>query len=123
MGQTRALYAVVALPLFVLWIVAALWVFEHRRKLEAYGLVLTALLINIGWRVAGEIIYTIGFHLVTASSNNLGSALLALSSLLYAAANTASWALVLLAYIRVNKIKQAEPQSPWLPDEPATPER
>jgi hypothetical protein len=123
MGEMRALEAVVGLPLFVLWIVAACWVFQHRRKLEAYRLVLVALLIVIGWKVAGEIIYTIAFQLLNSSRHGLGSALLTLSSLFYDLADTASWALVLLAYIRANKARQVEPTSPWLPDEPATSER
>jgi hypothetical protein len=111
-GSSRSLYTVALLPLFVLWVVAACWVFEHRRTLEAYRLVLLAILLNIGSRLFGEVITTLGYHFVTTSRNGLGAAVFALSSLFYAAANTASWALVLLAYVRANQAKQVEPASP-----------
>jgi hypothetical protein len=46
-----------------------------------------------------------------------------LRTLLHAVAQFTAWSLVLLAYVRASKARPAETLSPWLPDEPAIPER
>jgi hypothetical protein len=120
LGVTLGFYAATLLPLFVLWVVAAAWVFQHRSELEGFRLVRTALLLCIADKIVGEILTTFGYRLNSTSPGMPW--IFTLRMLLHSATQTAAWALVLLAYVRANKARRAESLSPWLPDEPAAPE-
>jgi hypothetical protein len=114
--------AALTLPLFVLWVLATAWVYQHRGELKEFRLVLIALLLCIGDKILGEILITIAYRSINSVPPSVAW-IFTLRTLLHVAIQFTTWALVLLAYVRANKSKQAETLSPWLPDEPAAPER
>jgi uncharacterized membrane protein len=118
-GLSRGVFAAEALPLFVVWVVAAVWVFENRRNLVAADLVLVALLLNIGWAFANEAITAMGYQLLQSSGRTNVSWLFGVSGLVGVAIKTVSWGLLLLAFVRANRARNpAASTRTGLPPEP-----
>jgi hypothetical protein len=123
-GAAKSLgpYAASMLPMFLLWVVAVFWIYEHRATLTGYRLVLIALLLSITWRLASQAITSLAFRLISTSGAGVPW-LFTLQMFLDGFVRAAAWALVIYAFVRANDTKQVDTNSPWLPDEPAAPER
>jgi hypothetical protein len=121
----RAFQTVFRLPVFLIWIVAAAWIMERRRTLAGGGLMLTALLLNIVWSMIAEATLAYGYHLVSSSQGSRGAWLFGVNSIIHFLVHAATWALILVAFMRANfAVRQPLPgptpgptdSSPW--DEP-----
>src|SRR5215213_987078 len=98
MAISLGVNAAAQLPVFLVWTIAALWVFDRRQQLKGSRLVLIALLLEIAWRPASEAISMIAYRFMQSSPGTMGGIFFA-RSILDMAIKTAAWSMLLIAYI------------------------
>ena len=95
------------MPIFVLWVGAAVWAFDRRQRpgMKALlgGLVLTA-----AWRFASPLVQTVIFQPSGASWEGAFTAF----TLFNALVQTTIWSLLLYAFVKVSESRPAS-VSPW----------
>lgn len=103
-------YILSGLPTFVLWAVAGAWAFERRERPGMKPL-LWGLLLTAAWRLAAPFVQAAVLQIAAPGGSAMQS-FFAGFSLINAAVQTASWALLFYAFV-----KAAEPRpayvSPW----------
>lgn len=98
------------MPLFVLWVFAAVWGYDRRQrpgmKALLAGLILTAV-----WRFASPIVQTMIFRPLAAGGAN-GEMAFAAFTIFNALVQTTIWALLFYAFVKAAERRPA-PFSPW----------
>jgi hypothetical protein len=90
------------LPLFLVWLIAAIWVYERRRRLRGSGLVMWALGLMIAWNTVSDQLNLVLISHLNQGSRPLASIFLMALSVISIAVTAAGWALILVAYARSN---------------------
>lgn len=106
MGAPHGLNAALRLPLLIVWVVGALWIFERRVALAGTAPLLVAFIVNAVWTFVGPAMSLYGIYTV-GTGRPLGSTLLALSSLVSVPLQTATWILVLIAFAQANNARRS----------------
>jgi hypothetical protein len=109
LGSINYVYLLADLPTFVLWVVGAVWAFDRRErpgmKALLWGLVLAA-----AWRFASPLAQAAVLQPILASGGS-HQAVFAAFTLFNTLVQTASWAMLLYAFIKASEPRSA-PVSP-----------
>ncbi|MBL9165845.1 MAG: hypothetical protein JNL18_24190 [Planctomycetaceae bacterium] len=103
------------LPLFVLWVFAAVWGYERRQR-PGMNALLGGLGLTACWRFASPIVQTIIVRPSGASWEGAFSAFVIFNALIH----TTIWALLLYAFVKASESRPA-PVSPWEEPSPGDP--
>jgi len=91
------------LPLFLVWLIAAVWVYERRDRLKSSGVVLTALVLMLAWETVSDPLSMAVILRMTPAPGSVGQILIMALNLFSMIVMIAGWVLVLVAYARSNE--------------------
>jgi hypothetical protein len=91
------------LPLFIVWLIGVIWVYEHRSRLRSSELVLTGLGLMMAWNMASDPLSMAVLMHMNQGRGTPSHFLLMAISLFSFVVNAGGWALILVAYARANE--------------------
>jgi hypothetical protein len=111
-GGPMIVQSLFRLPLFLVWLAAALWVYAGRDRLKCSGMVLMALVVLMAWNMVAEPLYMVVAMRLTLAPGTIGQMLMLALTLISLTVSIGGWVVLFVAYARSNegRVGRAAPE-------------